>query len=192
TADERVLTIGDAAGLSSPLTFCGFGSHVRNLHRLTQLTDLALAADLLDAPSLSEINAYEARVAQMASLAEFLRPAPGSSPAHVNETMNAVMAALHSLDERVRRELFQDRMSFSALKSLLSRTAKLYPRIFGRVREHLGTRGTFWWLANMAEAAFSERRAGSSEPETPERDEEAAKQFARYVRLYKNKQGMEG
>ncbi len=193
TADERVLIIGDAAGLSSPLTFCGFGSHVRNLHRLTHLTDLALAADLLDAPSLSEINAYEARVAQMASLAEFLRPAPGGSPSHVNETMNAVMAALHSLDERVRRELFQDRMSFSALKSLLGRTAKLYPRIFGRVREHLGARGTFWWLANITEAAFSERRARAAaiSPETAERDEEAAKQFVRYVRLYKNEQGPE-
>ncbi|MCA1628066.1 MAG: hypothetical protein LC742_08900, partial [Acidobacteria bacterium] len=144
-------------------------------------------ADLLDAPSLSEINAYEARVAQMASLAEFLRPTTGGSPSHVNETLNAVMAALHSLDERVRRELFQDRMSFSALKSLLSRTAKLYPRIFGRVREHLGARGTFWWLANIAEAAFSERRARAAaiSPETAERDEEATKQFARYVSLYK-------
>ncbi|MDQ3755387.1 MAG: hypothetical protein M3371_11735 [Acidobacteriota bacterium] len=193
TADERVLIIGDAAGLSSPLTFCGFGSHVRNLHRLTHLTDLALTADLLDAQSLSEINAYEARVAQMASLAEFLRPTSGGGPSHVNETMNAVMAALHGLDERVRRELFQDRMSFSALKSLLGRTAKLYPRIFGRVREHLGARGTFWWLANIAEAAFSERRAraASITPETAERDEEAAKQFARYVRLYKNEQGHE-
>src|SRR5919202_1168403 len=80
-------------------------------------------------------------------------------PASVNETLNAVMAALQELDEHVRRELFQDRLSWQALKSLLSRTAKLYPRIFQRVREHLGARGTFWWLASAAEAAVSERRA---------------------------------
>jgi lycopene cyclase CruA len=188
TSEARVMLVGDAAGLSSPLTFCGFGSHVRNLHRLTHLTHLALEADLLDAESLAEINAYEPRVAQMASLAEFLRPTPKSEPAAVNETLNAVMAALHSLDERVRRELFQDRMSFSALKNLLGQTARLYPRIFKRVREHLGARGTFWWLTDIAAAAFSERRGAKALQPSTEPCEDAARDFARHVQLYKNKQ----
>lgn len=191
TADDRVMLIGDTAGLPIPLTFCGFGSHVRNLKRLTHLTDLALAADLLDASSLSEISAFEGRVAQVAGLAEFMRPTPKSPPAAVNETLNAVMAALHSLDERVRRELFQDRLTFNAFKNLLSRTAKLYPRIFQRVREHLGARGTMWWLLGIAEAAFSERRerAVTAVAETIEREEEAAQKFMRYLNLYKRRQG---
>jgi lycopene cyclase CruA len=204
TAEDRVMLVGDAAqGASSPLSFSGFGSCVRHLRRLTHLTDLALAADLLDARALSEINAPAPRVAQMSGFAEFLRPAPQSEPANVNETLNAVMAALHGLDVRVRRELFQDRMSFSAFKSLLSRTAKLYPRIFQRrVREHLGARGTFWWLAGIAEAAFSERRARADAAAaaaattggagTSGADEQApapAEEFARYVALYKKDQG---
>jgi lycopene cyclase CruA len=161
TATDRVLLVGDAAGLSSPLTFCGFGSHVRNLYRLTDETNKRLTTDALDGRSLSSVNTYEARVAQMASLAEFMRPAQGvANPATVNETMNAVCQALHDLDERVRRELFQDRMSFSALKQLLGRTARIYPNIFSRLREHLGARGTFWWLAGIAEAVWSERREG--------------------------------
>jgi lycopene cyclase CruA len=186
TAATRVMLVGDAAGLSSPLTFCGFGSHVRNLHRLTHLTDLALAADLLDETALAEINAYEPRVAQMASFAEFLRPTAKSEPAAVNETLNAVMAALHSLDERVRRELFQDRMSFSALKGLLGQTARLYPRIFKRVREHLGARGTFWWLTNIAAAAFSERKGARTLPAAGEPSADAAQEFAQHLRFYKN------
>jgi lycopene cyclase CruA len=189
TAEARVMLVGDAAGLSSPLTFCGFGSHVRNLHRLTHLTHLALEADLLDASALAEINAYEPRVAQMASLAEFLRPTLKSEPSAVNETLNAVMAALHSLDERVRRELFQDRMSFSALKNLLGQTARLYPRIFKRVREHLGARGTFWWLAEIAAAAFTERRGARALHAATETEQDAARKFAEHVRLYKNQQG---
>ena len=189
TAEARVMLVGDSAGLSSPLTFCGFGSHVRNLHRLTHLTHLALEADMLDAAALAEINAYEPRVAQMASFAEFLRPTLKSEPSAVNETLNAVMAALHSLDERVRRELFQDRMSFSALKNLLGQTARLYPRIFKRVREHLGARGTFWWLTDIATAAFSERRGARALQPAPETDKDAAQEFARHVRLYKNQQG---
>jgi lycopene cyclase CruA len=188
TAANRLMLVGDSAGLSSPLTFCGFGSHVRNLHRLTHLTHLALKADMLDEAALSEINAYEARVAQMASFAEFLRPTAKSEPAAVNETLNAVMAALHSLDERVRRELFQDRMSFSALKGLLSQTARLYPRIFKRVREHLGARGTFWWLTDIAAAAFSERSAARSNTAAAETSADAAAEFAQHVRLYKNPQ----
>ena len=124
----------------------------------------------------------------MASLAEFVRPAAKSPPPAVNETLNAVMAALHNLDERVRRQLFQDRMTFSALKSLLSHTAKLYPRIFQRVREHLGARGTFWWVAGIAEAAFSERRETAALPD--ERDdaragEAAREKFTRHVALYR-------
>jgi lycopene cyclase CruA len=190
TASDRLMLVGEAAGLSSPLAFCGFGAHVRHLHRLTHLTDLALSADLLDAASLSEINSAEPRVAQISSLAEFMRPTPKSTPAAVNETLNAVMAALHDLDERVRRELFQDRMTFSAFKNLLSRTAKLYPRIFQRVREHLGARGTFWWLANVVEALLNERRERSLETAAGvEQSEDAAQKFARQVRIYKARPG---
>jgi lycopene cyclase CruA len=189
-AEDRVMLAGDAGVVISPLAFSGPGAGVRGLRRITHLTDLALAADLLDARALSEINAPAPRVPQMSGLAEFLRPAPQGQPANVNETLNAVMAALHDLDVRVRRELFQDRMSFGALKSLLGRTAKLYPRIFQRVREHLGARGTFWWLANIAETAFSERRArggGAQEGDELNDGESAhapAEEFARYVARY--------
>lgn len=191
TSDERIMLIGETLGLSSPLSFCGFGPHVRHLRRLTHLTELALEADLLDSVSLAEINAYEPRVAQMTSLAEFMRPTPKSAPAAVNETLNAVMAALHDLDERVRRELFQDRMTFSAFRNLLSRTAKLYPRIFQRTREHLGARGTFWWIANIVEVILSERRERSHAQTNAgsEQSEDAAQRFARQIRTYKTKPG---
>jgi lycopene cyclase CruA len=158
TAANRVLLVGDAAGLSSPLTFCGFGSHVRNLRRLTDLTETALKADSLDENALSEINAYEPRVAQMASLAEFMRPTETGKPATVNETMNAVMAALTDLDERVRQDLFKDRISFQSFKSLLKKTARLHPAVFRRMLEHLGVKGSFWWIANIAESALHESK----------------------------------
>jgi lycopene cyclase CruA len=190
TASDRIMLIGETAGLSSPLTFGGFGTHVRHLRRLTHLTDLALEADMLDAVALSEINASEPRVAQMAGLAEFMRPTPKGAPAAVNETLNAVMAALHDLDERVRRELFQNRMTFSAFRNLLSRTAKLYPRIFQRTREHLGARGTFWWIANLVEVIVSERRERALDETTgAEQTETAAQRFARQVRIYKRRAG---
>ena len=160
TATDRVLLIGDAAGLSSPLTFCGFGSHVRNLRKLTALVENALRENTFDEKSLSNINAYEPRVSQMASLAEFMRPTETGKTSAVNETMNAVMSALQSLDKNISREMFQDRISFDSFKKVLLKTAKIHPPVFKKMFAHLGTKGAFWWIANIAEAAFKEKREG--------------------------------
>ena len=157
TAADRVLLVGDAAGLSSPLTFCGFGSHVRNLRRLTDLTEKFLRENLFDEKTLSQINAYEPRVAQMSSLAEFMRPTEKGKSSAVNETMNAVMSALSNLDASISQEMFQDRISFASFKKILAKTAKLHPPVFKKMFEHLGAKGAFWWLANIAEAAWHER-----------------------------------
>jgi lycopene cyclase CruA len=162
TAADRVLLVGDAAGLSSPLTFCGFGSHVRNLRKLTEATETALRENLFDEKSLSKINAYEPRVAQLASLAEFMRPMPDSKAQTVNETMNAVMSALSKLDADISRELFQDRIGFDSFKQVLVKTARIHPKVFKLMFEHLGAKGAFWWIAKIAENAFDERKTKTS------------------------------
>lgn len=156
-AVDRVLLMGDAAGLSSPLTFCGFGSFVRNFRKLTTLTQQALENNELNQSTLSNICAYESNVAQMASLAEFMRPTPKSKPSVVNETMNAVMMALSKLEPEIARELFQDRMRFASFKQLLIKTATLHPKVFKLMFEHLGIKGAFWWIANILEAFLDER-----------------------------------
>jgi lycopene cyclase CruA len=157
TAADRTLLVGDAAGLSSPLTFCGFGSHVRNLRNLTGLTEQALQANSTDEKTLGEINAYEPRVAQMSSLAEFMRPAAKSKTSVVNETMNAVMAALSRLDAEISREMFQDRIGFASFRKVLLKTAQIHPKVFKLMFEHLGVKGAFWWVSNIAEAALREK-----------------------------------
>jgi lycopene cyclase CruA len=192
-ATDRVVCALDGAARSNPFAPSATGDSLRDLHKATHLTELALAADLLDARSLSEIAAETPRAAHAAHLAEFLRPTASAArePATVNETFNAVMAALHDLDDRVRRELFQDRLSFGALRSLASRTVQLYPRILQRVREHLGARGTFLWLAHAAAVAFRERRDEHDARHTTsvvDADAEAAaKEFARGIESYRNK-----
>ena len=196
-ATERVLVACDAADCANPLAVSGFGAQLRSLGEWAQLVELALAADLLDERALAEIGARHApRSAQAAGLAEFLRPSPQGDPSNVNETLNAVMAALHDLDERVRRELFRDSLSFAALRSLLGRTLQLYPRLLQRVREHLGARGTLWWLAHAGEAAFAERRArraaGADAGGAADAAEEPAREFARLLARHKNEGGGRG
>jgi lycopene cyclase CruA len=159
TAGERVMLLGDAAGGAGALASRGFGASARELKRVARLTHLALDSGVSDADSLSQVFDGGTRVAHALGLAEFMRPAPKGVPSSVNETLNAFVAALAGLDERVRRELFQGSMTLGALRRLIARTVRLYPRIFARVREHFGARGTLWWLAGLGEAVWSERRS---------------------------------
>lgn len=183
---ERVMLAGEAATSSGALASRGFGAHVRGLLRTARLTHLALEADISDADSLGRIargGAGAARVTQAVGLAEFMRPASKGEPSAVNETLNALMAALGGLDERVTRELFQGRLSFAALRALFARTVRLYPRIFARVRERFGARGTLVWLAGVAEALWSERRSAGVASAPGENFTDAAAEFRRLASL---------
>jgi lycopene cyclase CruA len=178
---ERVILMGEAATCAGALASRGFGAHARGLGRAARLTHLALEADISDADSLGRIargGGSAASVTQAVGLAEFMRPAAKGEPSAVNETLNALLAALGGLDERVRRELFQGRLSFNALRALFARTVRLYPRIFARVRERFGARGTLVWLAGVAEALWSERRGGAVR-EAGEESSDAAEEFRR-------------
>lgn len=55
----RIIQVGDASGIQSPLSFGGFGSLTRHLERITGGLQEALDEDLLAAEDLSAINAYQ-------------------------------------------------------------------------------------------------------------------------------------
>ena len=54
----RVLQIGDASGIQSPLSFGGFGALTRHLRRLGTALDEALTADALTKEELGLVNPY--------------------------------------------------------------------------------------------------------------------------------------
>lgn len=55
---SRVLAVGDASGIQSPLSFGGFGALTRHLERITDAISDALEDDLLHKDDLGKINAY--------------------------------------------------------------------------------------------------------------------------------------
>merc|ERR1712071_538345 len=55
---SRVLAVGDASGIQSPLSFGGFGALTRHLDRIGGAISEALEDDLLHKDDLGEINAY--------------------------------------------------------------------------------------------------------------------------------------
>jgi hypothetical protein len=91
-----------------------------------------------------------------------MRPMPRSNASVVNETMNAVMKALSLLDADISRQLFQDRISFDSFKKILAKTARIHPKVFKLMFEHLGARGSLRWIAKIAENALYERKKEST------------------------------
>ena len=55
---NRILAVGDASGIQSPLSFGGFGALTRHLGRITTAVTEALEYDLLTKQDLAKINPY--------------------------------------------------------------------------------------------------------------------------------------
>ena len=76
----RILQIGDASGIQSPLSFGGFGALTRHLGRLTAAVSEALSADCLDRESLSLVHAYNPGLSSAWMLQRAMSVRPGDSP----------------------------------------------------------------------------------------------------------------
>jgi len=149
TAADRILLLGDAATLSSPLTFCGFGSMVRNLARTANNLNAALEQKDCSKSALEQVNAYEENVAIMSNLMKFMCYEKDSDPPNfVNELMNVIMKVLTDLPPRYGVSLFRDQMTLSDFNTLILTVAKKYPTIFEITFRKLGISGSLSWLQN--------------------------------------------
>ncbi|MCX6179889.1 MAG: hypothetical protein NT163_11105 [Chlorobiales bacterium] len=155
-ADDRIILFGDAASLGSPLTFCGFGSMVRNLPHLTADLDRAIDENNLSKKHLERISAYEPNVASMANLMKYMCfNSATDEPNFVNDLMNEVMIVLDELPVRYRQAMFRDEMKIEDLMMVMLRLAWRYPKVLTVTWEKLGVQGSFGFLKNLAGWAFS-------------------------------------
>lgn len=158
-ADDRILMLGDAATLGSPLTFCGFGSMVRNLERLTGGLDSALREDRLSAERLCTISAYEPNVAAMANLMKYMcYNRETDSPNFVNELMNEVMIVLDELPVRYREAMFKDTLQLADMMTIGLNVALKYPEVLRVTALKLGLGGSLGMVKNFVGWAFSPSR----------------------------------
>lgn len=155
-ADDNIVLFGDAATLGSPLTFCGFGSMVRNLPHLTADLDKALETDSLSRSTLEKISAYEPNVASMANLMKYMCYDAGTdAPDFVNELMNEVMIVLDGLPQRYRQAMFRDEMQFDEFVTVLLKVAWRYPKVLKATYDKLGIGGSVSFIKNLAGWAMS-------------------------------------
>jgi lycopene cyclase CruA len=139
-----VLPIGDSAAQQSPLTFCGFGSHVRNLGRTTALLHEALRRGLTEPRHLHPISAYQVNVSLNWVFSRFMQP--WVAPDDVNRLQNLFLRVLNDLGEAPSRRFFLDRMRWSDYHRMILGMFRRYPRIAIVAWRVLGPAGVQRWI----------------------------------------------
>ena len=149
TGINRVLAIGDAASLQSPLIFTGFGSLVRNLGRLTKLLVVALKHNLLTAEDLGQIKAYQSNIAVtwLFSKGMMVPTHQNLPPQRINSMLNTFFGLL--ADEPDTANTFiKDRTDWLTFNRLALKAAFTNPRLLLWIWEMAGSRDIFRWLGS--------------------------------------------
>jgi lycopene cyclase CruA len=149
-AFDRILAIGDAASLQSPLVFTGFGSLVRNLPRLATLLDTALKHDLLNADDLNQINAYQSNIAVTWLFSKGMMVPTGMHlpPERVNSMLNTFFGLLADEPQPVSDRFIKDRLSWFMFNRLALIAAFKNPRLILWILEMAGTKDLLKWLSS--------------------------------------------
>ncbi|MDR7923040.1 flavin-dependent dehydrogenase [Thermosynechococcus sp. HY213] len=147
-AFDRVLAIGDAASLQSPLVFTGFGSLVRNLPRLTDLLDTALRHDLVQKQFLNQIRAYQSNTAvtwlfSRGMMVPSDRPLP---PERVNATLNTFFGILAQESPELADRFIKDRAGWLPFNRMALRAAWQNPGLLWWIYEMVGVGDLLRWL----------------------------------------------
>jgi len=149
-AFDRLLAIGDAASLQSPLIFTGFGSLVRNLGRLTTLLDTALKHDLLTAENLNQIRAYQSNIAVTWLFSKGMMVPTGKTlpPQRINSMLNTFFGLLASEPPEVADTFIKDRTDWLTFTRLALKAARTNPALLVWIWEMAGTKDIFRWLGS--------------------------------------------
>ncbi|MBN3878115.1 MULTISPECIES: NAD(P)/FAD-dependent oxidoreductase [unclassified Nostoc] len=149
-AFDRLIAIGDAASLQSPLVFTGFGSLVRNLERLTTLLDTALKHDLLSFRHLNQIRAYQSNVSVTWLFSKGMMVPTGKflPPQRINSMLNTFFGLLADEPPEVADNFIKDRCDWLTFNRLALKAARKNPALLLWIWELAGPRDLGRWLGS--------------------------------------------
>lgn len=166
-AFDRVLPVGDAGGLQSPISFGGFGCCLRHLGRITGALHEALTVRddiLLKKESLQTMQWYLPSLSVSGLFHTTMSVKPGQKTLGplldeygINEVLWSNMKAMSDLGEDVQRPFLQDIITAGGLSQTLIVMAITNPALAVRLTAFLGPRELLDWsrhfIALLAYAA---------------------------------------
>ncbi|MEM6521130.1 MAG: flavin-dependent dehydrogenase, partial [Cyanobacteria bacterium P01_C01_bin.70] len=149
-AFDRLIAIGDAASLQSPLVFTGFGSLVRNLPRLTHLLEVALRYDLLKARHLNQIRAFQSNVAITWLFSKGMMAPTGQAipPARINSMLNTFFGILEAEEGDVADRFIKDRATWSEFNRMALTAATKNPALLLWIWQLAGAKDLLRWVGS--------------------------------------------
>ncbi len=149
-AFDRLIAIGDAASLQSPLVFTGFGSLVRNLFRLTDLLDTALKHNLLSANHLNQIRAYQSNVSVTWLFSKGMMVPTGRSlpPQRINSILNTFFGILTEEELTVAETFIKDRTDWLTFNRLALKAARKNPLLLIWILDFVSLGDVWRWLGS--------------------------------------------
>ncbi|WGT68096.1 FAD-dependent oxidoreductase [cyanobacterium endosymbiont of Epithemia clementina EcSB] len=146
-AFDRLLSIGDAASLQSPLIFTGFGSLVRNLGHLTRSLDVALKNNHLTAKNLNKIRAYQSNVAVTWLFSKGMMVPTGKTlpPQRINAILNTFFGLLVDSPTEVADTFIKDKTTWIMFNKLALKAALKNPILLYWIWEMAGTQELLQW-----------------------------------------------
>jgi lycopene cyclase CruA len=156
-AFDRLVSIGDAASLQSPLVFTGFGSLVRNLSRLTDLLNTALRHDLLKAKHLNQIRAYQSNISVTWLFSKGMMVPTGQflSPQKVNAMLNTFFGILAGESPAVADSFIKDRGSWLDFNRMAIKAAWKNPSLLLWIWQLAGAKDLVRWLGSYVNFTIS-------------------------------------
>ena len=149
-AFDRLVAIGDAASLQSPLIFTGFGSLVRNLERLTTLLNTALKHDLLSAKHLNQIRAYQSNISVTWLFSKGMMVPTGEvlPPQRINSMLNTFFGLLADEPPEVADTFIKDRTDWFTFTRLALVAARKNPALLIWIWQMAGSKDMIRWLGS--------------------------------------------
>lgn len=148
---SRLLAVGDASGIQSPLSFGGFGALTRHLGRISHALDEALTNDLLDKENLSRINAYTPNLsaAWMFQKAMSVRLKQNPDSKFVNRLLATNFEIMNEMGERTMLPFLQDVVRFDGLVGSLARSFVKDPTFMPQIVAHVGVGTLVEWMGHL-------------------------------------------
>lgn len=148
---DRVLSVGDASGIQSPLSFGGFGALTRHLGRISGAVSEAIKDDCLTKDDLAAINSYTPNLsaAWMFQKAMSIRPGQSVDSKFVNRLLAINFEVMDSMGIDTIKPFLQDVVRVDGLVGSLAGSFKADPLFMPQIVAHVGLPTLAEWIGHV-------------------------------------------
>jgi len=155
---DRLLQVGDASGIQSPLSFGGFGALTRHLRRVTDGVTEALEAEALDKQSLAAINAYSPGLSGAWLFQKAMSVDVNADPNAnlINDILSTNFATMEKLGNPVLKPFLQDVVQWGPLAQTMLGMMLNNPKLLPDILLSVGPGPLVDWMGHFGALAAYE------------------------------------